>query len=206
MMYHPKRRENGQPVWLKQPSTATAPESWLDPHQIAVAVPTAPLPLTLNGIALQSWDAAPTNPAGWEALAAGLSLAEPPFQAPQGLKPAAGVVVLEPDGRVWVVAPSNGFGGYAATFPKGRLEGKSLLATALCEAFEESGLQVTLTAFVLDVPRSTTWTRYYLGRRLGGNPADMGWESQAVMLVPQQQLGAVVTATTDKALIARLTR
>lgn len=39
---------------------------------------------------------------------------------------------LEPDGGVWLVAPSDGFGGYRTTFPKGRVEpGAALQATAI---------------------------------------------------------------------------
>ena len=50
------------------------------------------------------------------------------------------VVILEDDGRVWVVHPSNGFGGYPATFPKGTLDpGMLLRAAAIREAYEESG-------------------------------------------------------------------
>jgi 8-oxo-dGTP pyrophosphatase MutT (NUDIX family) len=60
-----------------------------------------------------------------------------------------------------VVAPSNGFSGYQATFPKGRVE-KSLgrQANAIREVFEESGLQVAITAFLADSVRSLTDTRY----------------------------------------------
>jgi ADP-ribose pyrophosphatase YjhB (NUDIX family) len=130
---------------------------------------------------------------------------EPPFAAPRGLAPAAGVVVIEPDDRIWAVAPTNGFGGYSLTFPKGRLEaGLDLRTSAIKEAHEETGLRVVVTGFLIDLPRSTTFTRYYLARRIGGTPAAMGWESQAVWLVPRTRLRQVITHANDRPLLDAL--
>jgi 8-oxo-dGTP pyrophosphatase MutT (NUDIX family) len=123
----------------------------------------------------------------------------------QGKKLAAGVVVMEPDGRFWLVAPTNAFGGYKATFPKGRLEpGMSPQATAIKEAFEEAGLQVEITGLIGDFERSTTITRYYTARRIGGLPTQMCWESQAVMLVPKSQLLKVLNHANDHSVIHAL--
>ncbi len=121
-----------------------------------------------------------------------------------GLLPAAGVVILEPDGRVWVVCPTNQFGGHAVTIPKGRPDGKSLQATALCEAYEESGLRVRLIRHLVDVRRTQTFTRYYLAKRMGGSPADMGWESQGVMLVPRELLDSLDLAPADQQVVLAL--
>lgn len=45
-----------------------------------------------------------------------------------------------------VCHPSNAFGGYRATFPKGKREpGLSLEQTAIKETFEEAGLVIALT-------------------------------------------------------------
>ncbi len=127
------------------------------------------------------------------------SLAEdPPFNPPKGFAPAAGVVIREPDGRFWLVGPTNQFGGYEVTFPKGRPDGKSLRAAALVEAYEESGLRVQLLKHLLDIQRSQTYTRYYLAERLGGTPAAMGWESQCVLLVPVSQMPSLRLAVADK--------
>ena len=103
-----------------------------------------------------------------------------------------------------MVAPSNAFGGYKATFPKGRLDGKSAKVTALIEAFEESGLRVRLLSHLIDVARSTTYTRYYLAERVGGNPADMGWESQAVILAPLAALPVLLNNSNDLPIIEEL--
>lgn len=67
---------------------------------------------------------------------------EPPFHAGR-LRAAAGVVIEEPDGRVWLVSPTNRFAGYDNTFPPGGIDvGMSFRASAIKEAWEESGLLV----------------------------------------------------------------
>lgn len=163
------------------------------------------MPAEINGIPFVPWAQAPKTVAEWEALAAKKRIDEPDFVAPAGCKPAAGAVIREVDGRVWLVAPSNAFGGYQTTFPKGGLEGKSAQATALVETFEECGLQVRLIQHLIDVRRSTSFTRYYLAERVGGNPGDMGWESQAVMLCPVSRLHAVLNSPFDRVILDRLT-
>ena len=106
--------------------------------------------------------------------------------------------VEEPDGRLWLVAPSNAFGDYTATFPKGRIEGNgSHQASAIREAYEEAGLKVKIIGFLADSNRSQSYTRYYLAQRVGGDPGLMGWESQAVHLVPRAALGKFLTHPND---------
>jgi len=70
--------------------------------------------------------------------------------------------------------------------------------------FEESGLQVELTGFLCDSIRSTSVTRYYTARRLGGSPAEMGWESQAVHLVPMSMLAGFDLHPNDQSVIKAL--
>jgi len=153
------------------------------------------MPDMLNGIAVA--------PCALALPVHGDAIEEPPFFLPQGMKAAAGAVVVEDDGRVWLVSPSNGFGGYRATFPKGRLDpGGNLQHTAVREVFEESGLLVRLDTFLLDVRRTQTYTRYYVGRRVEGSPAEMGWESQAVHLVPAARLHEIAVHPNDLAIIA----
>ncbi len=172
---------------------------------VAVVIPDGPMPASLNGIAFAAWYDAPAEIKGWELQAEKARVEEPPFALPMGKKAAAGVVVLEEDRRAWVVAPSNAFGNYSTTFPKGTCDvGMSLQATAIREAYEEAGIQVQLTRFLIDVPRSTSYTRYYLARRVGGNPAAMGWESQAVMLVPFERLQNVLTNENDAPILEEL--
>lgn len=202
---HPKPDEHGDPVALHAPSTATAPDSWLAPSRIATVAPEGPMPPALNGIPFTVWREAPQDNAGWAAVPGQGAFEEPAFEPAPGKRVAAGVVIVEDDGRVWVVHPSNGFGGYPATFPKGTLDpGMGLRATAIREAYEESGLRVALSGFLTDLTRSRSRTRYYLGRRLGGCPSDMGWESQAVSLVPRALLQTVLVNPNDAPLVAML--
>lgn len=201
---HPRPDENGKPVVLKKPSKPTPLGCWDDPAALACVVPEGPMPPAINGLPVNSWTDAPTDADGWADLAAQHPIDEPAFKVPSGYKKAAGVVLCEPDGRIWLVAPSNAFGGYQATFPKGTLDGLASQATALREAFEESGLKVRLLRHLIDVPRSQSYTRYYLAERVAGNPADMGWESQAVMLAPLSKLPELLNSQYDQPIIKAL--
>jgi ADP-ribose pyrophosphatase YjhB (NUDIX family) len=165
------------------------------------------MPEQVNHLAIASWRDAPKTAKGWEQLSNASDFVEPPMKTVVGKPPASGAVVIEPDGRVWVVSPSNGFGGYTHTFPKGKLdpkEGLSLRANALKEVFEESGLQVELTGYLCDSVRSTSVTRFYSAMRVGGNPADMEWESQGTHLVPMAQLAQFVSHPNDEIVVQSL--
>lgn len=205
--YHPRPGEHGQPVELKAPSQPTPLSSWTDPNQIATITPDGLMPKSLNGIAFERWLNAPTTVAGWEMLAAfsPMNFSEPCLKKALGKVPASGIVVIEDDGRVWVVSPSNAYGGYVNTFPKGGLDqGLGLHANSMKEGYEETGLQVVLTGYLCDSYRSTSVTRYYLARRVGGHPASMGWESQAVSLVPCAQLAKFVRHKNDEVILQAL--
>jgi 8-oxo-dGTP pyrophosphatase MutT (NUDIX family) len=203
--YHPEPDNHGLPVALKNPSTASALSAWRDATVAATVVPGGALPDELNGIALSAWNDVPASAAEWNAVQGQCAFDEPPFLAPPGKAPAAGVVIVEDDGRIWLAAPSNAFGGYAATFPKGRIEDDvNPQATAIREAYEETGLRVEITGFLADSSRTQTYTRYYLARRTGGNPARMGWESQAVHLVPRALLADFLTHANDRPLAKAL--
>jgi 8-oxo-dGTP pyrophosphatase MutT (NUDIX family) len=199
---HPRRDDHGGRVTIHHPSNPTPFEAFGDPEQVVVVVPDGKTPEVLNGIPLDSWDSAPRSLADW-AQVAGQTLIDEPVIAPKsGKKLSAGVITVEPDGRVWLVAPTNAFGGYQATFPKGTIDsGLSAQAAAIKEAFEESGLRVAITAWVGDFERTTSVTRYYFARRTGGDPAMMGWESQAVILAPADKLFGVLNHAKDHELL-----
>ena len=140
--YHPRKNDKGHPVPLLHPSQPTDQSTWHHADQLATVTSDGSMPEQVNHLAIASWGDAPTDSAGWERLAGTSKFDEPPMPVVAERAPASGAVVIEPDGRVWVVSPSNGFGGYAHTFPKGKLdpkEGLSLRANALKEIFEESG-------------------------------------------------------------------
>ena len=199
-MTHPKPGENGKPWLIKKPTESSAQSSWHEPSATAVFVPGGRSPAELNGVPMASWTNYPDNDGEWNALDLLAATMDEPLPPKTRLPLASGVVTVEPDGRIWLVSPTNQYGGYETTLPKGKLEGSKLTlqANAIKEAFEESGLMVRLTAYLGDFKRTTSMTRLYLGERLGGNPSDMGWESQAVRLVPLAQLQFWLTAPADK--------
>lgn len=203
-MLHPRLDDQGKPVLILKPSCPSELMAWSDPNTTACVIPDGPMPDEINGIPIARWSNAPTADAGWETLASQHLIEEPDFIVPSGYKPAAGAVIREADGRIWLVAPSNAYGGYQATFPKGTMDGKTAQATALVETFEEAGLRVRLVRHLIDVKRSQSYTRYYVAERVAGNPADMGWESQAVMLTSLKLLSLLLNSSNDAPVLNRL--
>lgn len=203
--FHPRKNEHGKSVLLAQPGQPTALETWHDPAAVAIVTPDSPMPFCINGVTVCEWATVPDTLAGWAGVTGQGDFSEPAFTLPAGKKAAAGAVIIESDDRIWLVAPSNAFGGYTQTFPKGRVDpGLDMRATAIKEVFEESGLQVVLTGFLADVSRTQSFTRYYMAHRVGGSPAAMGWESQAVLLVPRQQLATYLLHPNDQSLLKAL--
>lgn len=194
---HPFLDDKGEKVYINEPSKPTEEATWADPKAVATWTPGSPTPQELNGVPFAPWQDTPETPEEWDAVEGqDWYIPEPEFKGPKA--PAAGVIVEEDDGRVWVIHPTNRFGGYSATFPKGHVEEEiNLQASAIKEAYEESGLKVEITGFFKDVERSTTTCRYYTARRVGGTPAQMGWESQAVSLVPRNQLYEILNSPRD---------
>jgi 8-oxo-dGTP pyrophosphatase MutT (NUDIX family) len=178
---HPHLDENGDQVKIHDPHKPTGEDTWKDPRSVATFVPGGDSPFEH-----QEYQPPEVN-----------DKIEKPFKQHPGLRTAAGVVIQEPDGRVWLHSPTNGFGGLKNSFPKGRHEGGHYQHTAAREAYEETGLNVRITGHVGDYDRSVTRTRYYTADRVGGNPAAMGWESQAMHLVPVDQLHLHLSHPTD---------
>jgi 8-oxo-dGTP pyrophosphatase MutT (NUDIX family) len=197
---HPQKNDEGHPVQINEPSSPSPVSTWTAPTKTAVFVPGGAVPDALNGVPIVPWADHPKTNEGWEYVEGQMPDLDEPDMVTGGKAPAAGVVIEEPDGRIWLVSPSNGFAGYMTTFPKGHADdGLSLQATAIKEAFEESGLKVKITGLLGDVERGNTVTRYYRAQRVGGTPAAMGWETQAVQLVPKQQVHAAVNRKPDRA-------
>lgn len=198
-IWHPHTDEHGQRKRIDHPSTPTDQVHIADPHKIATFVPGTPVHAFLNNVAFMSWENAPTTLNAWADVPGQIILDEPEMIFFGSKQAAAGVVIEEPDRRIWVVSPTNAFAGYQHTFPKGKRDkGLSLQAVAIKECFEESGLQVQITGLVGDFKRSSSTSRYYYARRIGGTPADAGWESQAVNLVPASKLVDFLNTADDK--------
>lgn len=198
--HHPKVGEDGKKVMVHQPHKASAESTWTNPDAVATFVPGGDVPRELNGVPIRRWRDHPTTTDGWDYVdGVNDDLVEPPLPAAvAGKHIGAGVVIEEPDGRVWLCAPTNGFGGYFASWPKGTAEeGLSLQANAIKEAFEETGLKVKIVGFIGDFHRTTSVARMYLAVRVGGDPSDCGWESQAVHLCPRDHLYDVLNGWAD---------
>lgn len=202
--FHPRLDGAGRKVPIRRPSTPSPATAWGDPAATVVVVPGGRVPAELHGVPFEPW--APPDRAWWETAAADAAVAEPPFVCPAHLQPAAGVVVLEPDGRIWLARPTNRFGGVGHVVPKGRVDrGETPAAAAMREVWEEIGLLVRLDGHLVDVQRSTTLTRLYVGRRVGGSPVAMGWESEAVLLAPRSHLRHLLNGPRDTLMLAAIT-
>ena len=202
---HPRPDDKGNKVAIDHPSVPSPLAAFADPEQLAIVVPDGQKPAQVNDIALNAWLSAPTSLAAWVHVVGQADIKEPPILLKPGKKLSAGAVIIEPDGRFWAVAPSNAFGGYKATFPKGSIEpGMTPQATAIREVFEEAGLQIEITGWIGDFERTTSVTRYYFAQRIGGDPTKMDWESQAVMLVPKEKLFTVLHHPKDHELLTAM--
>lgn len=196
---HPRMGEDGKPVLVTHPSHASAPSTWHHPNAVATFVPDGNVPAGLHGVGFREWRDHPTTTEGWD-YSDGVNddLVEPPFHLQPGKKAASGVVIEEPDGRVWIIEPTNHFGKYEHSFPKGTAEpGLSLQAGALKECWEETGLQVVITGFLGDYERTTSKARMYTAKRVGGDPTQCGWETQSVSLVPKSKLYEYLNMASD---------
>ncbi len=203
---HPKLGEKGKPLEIEEPSMPTPLDEFGDSYMVATIVPGGPVPKKFAGIPFEPWTDHPRTEVEWAKVLGQIALSEPPMTVPKGKQPASGVIIEEDDGRLWVVHPTNGFGGYKTTFPKGKLDHIDipLQANAIKEAFEETGLKVEITGYIGDIERSTSVARYYRARRVGGSPADMGWETQAVSLVPRDEIVEFLNANVDRKLVQKL--
>jgi len=153
----------------------------------------------LNGVAIT-----PAKDGYWRQVKDVQLADEPALPAlPPGQRMSTGVVIIEPDGRIWVVEPKDHFGGYEHTFPKGGLE-KALSAqqNALKEAYEESGLSAKVTGYVGDFAGTTGTTRYYLAQRTGGAPWLSDDETVTVKLAPMNAAKGLLNTERDQAVFA----
>ena len=101
----------------------------------------------------------------------------------------SGVIIVEKDGRVWIRQPTNHYVGYEHSFAKGGLEnGLTVQQNALKELYEETGITGEITGHLVDAQGDMGKTRFYIGKRTGGDPRDAGWETQDVKLIPPKDL------------------
>jgi phage-related protein (TIGR01555 family) len=155
------------------------------------------MPKELNGVEFKPWD----PPDDWADVDGQIELEnDTPDDVPGQKYISTGLIMHEPDGRVWLVKPKGGYGGYRQTFPKGGYDDESLSmqANAIKEAYEESGLKGRVTGLAGDFEGDTSITRLYHATREGGTPTDYGDESSAVVLATHADLDKLLNRTRDK--------
>jgi ADP-ribose pyrophosphatase YjhB (NUDIX family) len=218
------------------PQTPTPPQTPLPPQTPTTQTPTAPTTRPRSkrsggGVAAfaqeTNWDTdkpqdnpevingvpfAPAPPKFWE------STPDVDIKEPDPVKPInrVGVLIKEPDGRIWVVQPTNSFGNRKYTLPGGHNEqGLTDQQNALKEVWEECGLQVKITGHLGDFEDSNNGNngRLYVGERIGGQPWDAkvepkiinqvtgkpAAESQVVTLVTPERAAQLLHRTDDLA-------
>lgn len=169
------------------------------------------MPVEVDGVLFQPYTDAQKG-ALYSSLDKKLPTHESPMVVPPGKKAGAGVVIVTEDGRVWLVEPTNHFGGYLNTWPKGKQEpGMTLQQTALKEAMEETGLAVDLVDVLGDFETSTSMTRYYVAKVIGGAPWDAKFETSLgfhetanVKLVDQAEAAKILNKSWDKDILTKL--
>jgi ADP-ribose pyrophosphatase YjhB (NUDIX family) len=114
-----------------------------------------------------------------------------------GKRLTAGVVMAEPDGRIWVLSPKNEWAGYQQTWIKGGVDtGETAGAAAVREMQEEAGFSVELDSYLGDYMNTdkTGIARMYIGHRTGGGPL---WahlkETYKVRLLTPEEAGKALT-------------
>lgn len=198
---HPAKDDHGKPVTINYPSKQSHASTWTNPAKTATFVPGGDAPSVLGGVPMKPW-----NPPkdGWAKVGGTEESLDAtyPFQPHPTKKTGAGVLIVEDDGRVWLTTPTNSFGGYKNTYPKGTAEsGLTLQQNAIKEAFEETGLKVKIVAVLGDYERDTSKARMYIAQRVGGTPKNMGWESQAMRLAPMKDAHVLLNKPHDKEIL-----
>ena len=188
---------------IKNPSIPTIASTWTDYRKTATWAPNSDVPAELNGVPMSEWTDAPTTIEGWKNVDGQNPDIDRqnPFTPHGTLPTSAGAVVIEPDGRVWVIDPTNKFADVDTTFPKGKVEdGLTMQQTAIKEVFEETGLKIKIIGLVGDYDRTTSRSRMYVAQRVGGRPDKMGAESQAVKLATPLQVSNMLNQGADFAI------
>ena len=110
---------------------------------------------------------------------------------------AYGGVVFNDQGEVLLREPSNHFGGYVWTFPKGRQDkGESPEQTALREVKEETGADARI---VQKIPGTfageTSDTEFFLMTLVSGDLTATDWETQSVTWANEEQAKKLINET-----------
>jgi 8-oxo-dGTP pyrophosphatase MutT (NUDIX family) len=92
-----------------------------------------------------------------------------------------GGVLVDASGKVLLREPTQHFGQYVWTFPKGRCDvGETPRAAAQREVLEETGYASQILAPIPKVFGGTTSTTVFFLMRPVGEPAAFGWETASI--------------------------
>lgn len=113
------------------------------------------------------------------------------------MKQAFGGVVID-GGLVLLREPTNHFGGYVWTFPKGRPDaGETPEETALRETREETGVRAFITGRILGAfLGETTSTRFFVMRAVEIT-GRFDWETSRIVWVTYDEARALIGKTTS---------
>jgi 8-oxo-dGTP pyrophosphatase MutT (NUDIX family) len=137
------------------------------------------------------------------------SLNDTPFDEPEARVSASGVILVEPDGRIWIRKVANNYGGYIYSFAKGRIEkGYTIQQNAIKETFEETGFVSRINSWLTDIQGDTSVTRFYLGSRIGGHPSFFGQqdlvETEFIVLTDKANAMKLLNKDRDKQVLSML--
>lgn len=105
------------------------------------------------------------------------------------VKAAYGTVIVEPDGRIWVVNSKVDSGGYPTSFSKGGLKpAEDAYAAAIRQTFEETGLVVKGLDYLGGFDGSNAFTHYMVAERVGGSPQAFSAATEGMELLTVKEL------------------
>ncbi|MGZ4959545.1 MAG: NUDIX hydrolase, partial [Methylomonas sp.] len=92
---HPRLNDQGKPVKINHPSTATPLDCFDDPNKVVIVVPDGETPESLSGISMSPWTDAPACTVEWQHVAGQAKIEEPVMHPKPGKKLSAGCVIVE---------------------------------------------------------------------------------------------------------------
>jgi len=161
------------------------------------------VPAELHGVDFEPWQA-PDTLAAWRAIDGQYTEIDEayPYDARADKTDAVATVLLEQDGRFWVVARKGPHGQDEYSLPEGLVEhGLSQQASAIKRANELLGLKAHLLDVAGDYDNEKNRTRVYIARRTGGTIAKR-LAAGELLLVPFAKASELLTDARDQDILA----
>ncbi len=116
---------------------------------------------------------------------------------------AGGVVYKNINGKIHIclIKPSNGYGGYTWTFPKGRMDpGESKEETALREVREEAGVVAKIQSYLGQYEGTSSISHYFIMTSIEDG-LETDFETEDVVFVPIEKASKMLNSSRDKQII-----